>query len=81
MLYTYSVWLKLYNFQMIYERIKRIKKGLSFSEIINVFLDEYRRKKRMSKLEFLKYLENIEELYRDRKKERVSERINELLWR
>ena len=65
----------------VYERIKRIKKGLSFSEIINVFLDEYRRKKRMSKLEFLKSLENIEELYRDRKKERVSERIDELLWR
>jgi len=35
----------------------------------------------MSKLEFLKSLENIEELYRDRKKERVSERIDELLWR
>lgn len=65
----------------VYERIKRIKKDLSFSEIMNIFLDEYRRKKRISKLEFLKSLENIEELYRDRKKERVSERIDELLWR
>ena len=65
----------------VYERIKRIKKDLSFSEIMNIFLDEYRRKKRISKLEFLKSLENIEESYKDRKKERVSERIDELLWR
>jgi len=65
----------------VYERIKRIKKDLSFSEIMNIFLDEYKRKKRISKLEFLKSLENIEESYKDRKKERVSERIDELLWR
>ncbi|RLI82195.1 antitoxin [Archaeoglobales archaeon] len=65
----------------VYERIKRFKKDLSFSEMINILLDDYRRKKRMSKVEFLNFLENLENLYRNRKKERVSERIDEILWR
>jgi len=65
----------------VYERIKRFKKDLSFSEMINILLDDYRRKKRMSKVEFLNFLENLENLYKDRKKESVSERIDEMLWR
>ena len=64
----------------VYERIKRVKKNLSFSEIISIFLDEYGRKKRISKVEFLKFLENLEELHKDRKKEKISERIDEILW-
>jgi|GEM_PF-2121995 predicted CopG family antitoxin len=64
----------------VYERIRRVKKNLSFSEIIGIFLDEYNRKKKVSKVEFLKFLENFEELHKDRKKERISERIDEILW-
>ena len=65
----------------VYEKIKGLKKDLSFSEMINILLDEYKRKKRMSKVEFLDFLKNLESLYKDRKKERVSEKIDEILWK
>lgn len=65
----------------VYEKIKRFKKDLSFSEMINILLDDYRRKKKMSKAEFLNFLENLENLYKDREKECVSEKIDEILWK
>ncbi len=65
----------------VYERIKRFKKDLSFSEAISLLLEEFSRQKKISKDEFMERMAEIESRFKGRAKENVSERIDDLIWR
>ncbi len=65
----------------VYEELKKFKKGLSFSETINILLEEYKKKKKLSKDNFLELLNELETRYAGREKENVSEKIDDVLWR
>ena len=64
----------------VYEELKRLKRDRSFSEILREMIAIYKEKRRINYKDLMKKLERIEKICKKKKKENISERINELLW-
>ncbi len=64
----------------VYEELKRLKRDRSFSEILREMIAIYKEKQRINYKDLMKKLERIEKICKKKKKENISERINELLW-
>ncbi|MFA5049970.1 MAG: antitoxin VapB family protein [Candidatus Micrarchaeia archaeon] len=66
----------------VYARLTKLKKikSTSYSEIVNELLEKKEEEKYETKKDLLEYIEKLEIKYKGKKRENISENIDEILY-